>query len=80
MTFTLTSKDKQYKKLFKDGTPVEIANPMSENIAIFREFIFPEHLELLSKNQHITYPQNLYEVGQILETDKKQVLKKTILQ
>jgi len=79
MTFTLTSKEKQYKKLFKEGQPVEIANPMSENISIFREFIFPEHLELLSRNQHISYPQNIYEVGQTLSTDKKDVFEKTKL-
>lgn len=79
MTFTLTSKEKQYKKLLRAGQPVELANPMSENIAIFREFIFPEHLELLSKNQHITYPQNIYEVGQTLSTDTKEVFERNKL-
>jgi len=43
---------------------------MSKNIAIFREKIFPEHLEMLSKNQHISYPQNIFEVGRVVELNK----------
>jgi len=76
MLFTLSSKMKQFTNLGIKGQPVEIANPMSENIAIFREKIFPEHLEFLSSNQHISYPQNIFEVGQTLETDTKVVFEK----
>jgi len=79
MTFTLTSKQKQYANILTKGQAVEIANPMSELISIFRERIFPEHLDFLSRNQHITYPQNVFEVGQALETDGKEVFEKTKL-
>lgn len=68
MTFTLTSVKKQYDNLFianENRNNVEIANPMSEGIAIFRERILPELLDVLSKNQHISYPQNIFELGKV---------------
>jgi len=66
MTFTLTSSKKQYDNLFlQERNDVQIANPMSESIAIFRERILPELLEVLSKNQHISYPQNIFELGKV---------------
>ena len=76
MLFTLTSRNKQYKNILYENEPVEIANPMSEKIAIFREHIFPEHLEFLTKNQHISYPQNIFEVGPILELKDDEVVEK----
>lgn len=73
VTFTLTSKKKQYENMnIKDINCVEIANPMSESISVFRERILPEHLSLLSKNQHISYPQDIFELGKVVyvETQK----------
>jgi len=72
MTFTLTSARKQYEYLrIKEQNCAEIANPMSENISIFRERIFPEHLDLLAKNQHISYPQDIFEVGKTVHIASK---------
>jgi phenylalanyl-tRNA synthetase beta chain len=79
VTFTLTSKVKQFNMLGIKGNPVEIANPMSEKIEIFREQIFPEILELLTKNQHLAYPQNLYEVGKTLHIKNNKVIEQNKL-
>lgn len=72
VTFTLTSKKKQYDSLgLKANNCVEIANPMSDTIAIFRETILPEHLEFLIKNQHVSYPQNIFELGKVVSVSNK---------
>ncbi len=68
LTFTMTSKEKQEKKLgLKDQEFVEIENPMSSNYAIFRKNLFPELLEFLSKNKNALYPQKIFEIGKTLE-------------
>ncbi len=67
ITFTLTSKEKQFLKMNRTGKALTIANPMSESVEIFRDSIIPEQIEFLSKNQHISYPQNVFEVGKVLE-------------
>ncbi len=80
LSFTLTSVKKQYNCLnIKDFKPVELENPMSENIAIFRERILPEHLEFLSKNQHISYPQNIFEIGKVISIKDNKAIENTNL-
>ncbi|PIU22623.1 MAG: phenylalanine--tRNA ligase subunit beta [Candidatus Diapherotrites archaeon CG08_land_8_20_14_0_20_30_16] len=74
VTFTLTNVKKQSDLLNidkKERPFVELANPMSGSIAIFRQRILPEHLELLSKNQHISYPQNIFEFGKSVHIELK---------
>ena len=76
ITFTLTSKEKQFNKMKIKNNAVTIANPMSESIEIFRTSLVPEHLEFLVKNQHVSYPQNVFEVGKILEENDKGIFEK----
>src|SRR3989344_2203073 len=64
LTFTMTSREKQEKKLsMKEQDFVEIANPVSKNFEIFRKSILPELLEFLGKNKHCIYPQKIFEAG-----------------
>ncbi len=73
LTFTMTSKERQTSKIGLDLEKeqfVEIANPVSENYAVFRKRVFPELLEFLSKNKHCLYPQKVFEFGKTLELDK----------
>ena len=68
ITFTLTSIKKQYANLLikkENINCVEIANPMSESMQIFRERLLPEQLEFLAKNQHNSYPQDIFELGKV---------------
>jgi len=74
LTFTMTSKEKQTAKILLDEEKekfVEIANPISENYALYRKRVFPELLEFLGKNKHYSYPQKIFEVGKALELDSK---------
>lgn len=72
LTFTLTSKGKQLSMVgLQDEGLVEIANPVSENWAVFRKNIFPELLDFLSKNKHVEYPQKIFEVGKTVEINPK---------
>jgi phenylalanyl-tRNA synthetase beta chain len=80
VTFTLTSKKKQYENLgAKSIHTVELANPMSESIAIFREHLLPEVIEFLTKNQHISYPQNIFEYGRTLRVENNKVIEENHL-
>ena len=74
LTYTMSSKQKQTKMVSlneKKEEFAEIANPISENYAIFRKKLFPELLDFLSKNKHCLYPQKIFEVGKTVELDKK---------
>ncbi len=80
VTFTLTSKKKQYENLQASNThAVELANPMSESISIFREHLLPEVIEFLTKNQHISYPQNIFEYGKSLRVENNKVIEENHL-
>ena len=68
LTFTMSSKEKQEQKTGLVGERfVEIANPVSSNWEAFRKTIFPELLEFLSKNKHVSFPHKIFEVGKTLE-------------
>ncbi len=74
LSFTMTSKEKQVEKIGLDGKKekfVEIANPVSENYAVFRKRLFPELLDFLAKNKHCLYPQKIFEIGKVLELDSR---------
>lgn len=70
LTFTLSSKEKQAKKIgLKEAGFVEIENPASAHYEIFRKQLFPELLEFLNKNKNSPYPQHVFEVGKTVELD-----------
>ncbi len=76
LTFVLTSKEKQGGLAGMQGAEyVEIANPVSANWSVMRRNIFPELLEFLSKNKHVEYPQNIFEVGKTAEPDSSSATK-----
>lgn len=70
MTYTLTSKDNLFRKMnLPDGKPIEIENPMSTTWSVFRNSLIPNALEFLSKNKNQEYPQNIFEVGDVVVLD-----------
>lgn len=74
LTFTMTSKPKQTAMVGLDEEKekfVELANPMTENYALFRKRLFPELLDFLASNKHIAFPQKIFEIGKTLELDAK---------
>ena len=74
LSYTMTSKQKQTAMVGleeKKEKFVELANPISENYTIFRKRLFPELLEFLSQNKHVSFPQKIFEVGKVVELDPK---------
>jgi len=67
LTFTLTSREKQEKKMqLAKQEFVELDNPVSTEFAVLRKSIIPELLSFLSKNKHCEFPQNVFEIGKTL--------------
>jgi phenylalanyl-tRNA synthetase beta chain len=70
LTYTLTSRTTQERKIASEFPLVEIANPVSSNYTVFRKHIFPELLELFARNKHNAYPQRVFEIGRCVVMDK----------
>jgi len=72
MSYTLTSKKNLFEKMnLKNKRIVEIENPVSMNRGVFRSWVLPSLLEFLSKNKHVDYPQNIFEIGDAVNIDEK---------
>ncbi|MDO8537387.1 MAG: phenylalanine--tRNA ligase subunit beta [archaeon] len=70
LTFALTSKETQEKKLnLKEEEFVELANPMNASLNVFRKRLTPELLNFLASNQHASFPQKIFELGNCLSID-----------
>lgn len=68
VTFILTNKDNLYKKmLMEEKDVVETANPKTEEYSIVRNWFLPSLMEVLWRNRHREYPQNIFEVGDVIE-------------
>ena len=48
---------------------MEIENPVSSNWSVFRDKLLPNLLEFLAYNKNQEYPQNIFEVGDIVLFD-----------
>jgi len=74
MPFTLTSERVQYKLLQREpGGFTRIENPISEEHTILRTSLLPGLLEILSLNKHRELPQQIFEVGEVVEDGVQQV-------
>lgn len=72
LSYILTSKASLFKKMnVKDSPVVEIENAVSENWSVFRNSILPNLLEFLAVNQHVEYPQRIFEIGLVTLPDEK---------
>lgn len=72
LSYVLTSKSNLFNKMnIKESPVVEIENAVSENWSVFRNSIIPNLLEFLSANQHVEYPQNIFEIGIVTLPDDR---------
>jgi phenylalanyl-tRNA synthetase beta chain len=70
LTFMLTNHDKLFTKMDMPVEPIcEIANPKMEAYDSMRIHLLPGIMETLSLNKHHSYPQNLYEVDDVVVMD-----------
>ncbi len=64
MTYILTSKDNQCRKMEYNGEVIEIGNPMTETFGVVRQNLLPILLEIESKNPRVEYPHRIFETGE----------------
>jgi phenylalanyl-tRNA synthetase beta chain len=64
-----------------DGV-VEVANPLSSDFAVLRNWLLPGLLSFLSCNKHVPYPQKIFECGDVVSVSDavptKSVTKKRV--
>lgn len=76
MNLMLTNEEKHYKKMsLKEGKRVEIANPKTGETTMIRTSLLPGLLEVISANKHEKYPQNIFEVGEVVLVDEQEETK-----
>jgi phenylalanyl-tRNA synthetase beta chain len=72
LSYTLTNMDNLVKKMNIGALKtVEIENPVSKNWCVFRTWITPSLMEFLSNNTNKEYPQNIFEMGEVVIPDAK---------
>ncbi|MBI4020960.1 MAG: phenylalanine--tRNA ligase subunit beta [Candidatus Aenigmarchaeota archaeon] len=73
MSYILTNKDALFSRMqLPPGRACEIANPVSATWSVFRTGMLPSLLEFLSKNKHVEYPQQVFEIGDCVLPDDRQ--------
>ncbi len=72
LNYTLTSKKDLLKNMRVEEKLVEIENPISSNWSVFRNSLIPVCLRFLSYNKHTEYPQNIFEIGDVVKIDENQ--------
>lgn len=76
LSYSLTNKDNLFKRMsLKEEEVVEIENPVSLNWNVFRSWMLPSLMEFYSNNQHVEYPQKIFEIGDVVLIDEKQETK-----
>ncbi|MEM5792994.1 MAG: phenylalanine--tRNA ligase subunit beta [Candidatus Aenigmatarchaeota archaeon] len=70
VTFILTNKSNLFKKMNMEERKVaETENAKTSEYNVVRSWLLPSLLEVLSRNKHNDYPQNLFEVGDVFVLD-----------
>jgi len=70
VTFMMTNRDKLFRRMAMPEEPIcETENPKMEAYDSLRNNLLPSLMEILSFNKHHPYPQNLYEVDDIVVID-----------
>ena len=71
-TFMLTNKNNLFEKMnLTEDNIVEILNPVSSNWSALRNWLTPSLVEFLSKNTKVDYPQRIFELGQVVNLNKR---------
>ncbi len=72
LSYTLTNKEFLFKNMnLEPGKVIELDNPVSKNWSVFRSWILPCLMEFLSRNTNQEYPQQIFEIGQVVLPDSK---------
>ena len=71
-SLTLSNERDQFERTRwrKRGKITNIANPISQEHTILRQYILPSLLQILSANRHQELPQRIYELGHVVNDSK----------
>lgn len=73
MTFMMTNRRNLFERMCTPPEPVaETENPKTEEYTILRNRLLPSLMEVLSANKHNPYPQNIFEVGEVILLDEEE--------
>jgi phenylalanyl-tRNA synthetase beta chain len=71
-TFTLSNEQDEFKKMGLDiGSRTQIENPIGEEYSCLRVGLLPSLLKILAENRHHPLPQQIFEVGIIVNEQFK---------
>jgi len=72
LSYILTNRDNIAKRMDLEVSKlIEIENPISKNWSVFRTWIIPSLIEFIGKNTNREYPQNIFEMGEVVLFDEK---------
>mgnify|MGYP006273131195 CR=1 FL=1 len=73
-TFTLSNEKDEFEKLGKSiSDHIEIQNPIGEEYTCLRVGLIPSLLRLLSENKHHSLPQQIFELGIVVNENFKNI-------
>ena len=71
-TFTISNEQDEFKKLgLKAGDRAQIENPIGEEYSCMRVGLVPSLLKILNQNKHHPLPQQIFELGIIVDKNYK---------
>ncbi len=68
---TLANYKEHFEYMMVEGDPVRILNPVSAEYNILRSSLIPCLLKVLSSNKHESFPQMIFEVGDVVVLDEE---------
>ncbi|MEM5798828.1 MAG: phenylalanine--tRNA ligase subunit beta [Candidatus Aenigmatarchaeota archaeon] len=75
----LTNEKSEFKMMERsESKTCQTANPLSSECTICRKSILPSLLKVLSQNRHYPFPQNIFEIGDVLIPDKEIMQRKKL--
>jgi len=70
LTFILTNKENLFEKMnMKEIKIAETLNPKTQEYCVLRNWLTPSLMEVLWRNRHNEYPQNIFEIGDVIRLD-----------
>ena len=72
-TYNISNANIQRKKMNCDVEVVELQNALTTDYNVLRSWMVPCLLDVLSKNKHHDYPQNLFDIGVVFKREKDEI-------
>lgn len=70
VTFMMSNREKLFQRMVLPEEPLaEMENPKMEGYTVLRNKLLPSLIEVLSFNKHHPYPQNIYEIDDVVLLD-----------